>query len=172
MMKKFFVSLMAVATMIAATSCDDPQNEEVVDKTVSVSATLENGRAWAQGAEVVINNAKYTIVEGGSSTVTIDKVAKADIYCGAYDFGNGTIEGTTLTMEVPAIQGPSIKTIQPMIASNTEPNLVFKNLFGTLKVAVEGEGTITKMVLTSSDTMKTLKIGDEVKPQIMRAIYA
>lgn len=152
MMKKFFVSLMAVATMIAATSCEDPQNEEVIDKTVSVSATLENGRAWAHGAEVVINNAKYTIVEGGSSTVTIDKVAKADIYCGAYDFGNGTIESTTLTMEVPAIQGPAIKTIQPMIASNTEPNLVFKNLFGTLKVAVEGEGTITKMVLTSSDT--------------------
>lgn len=149
-MKKFLTSLVAIAALFMATSCNQPENEDL-EKSVSVSATLENGRTWTKDAEVIINNAKYTVPEGDVSTITIDKVTKADLYCGAYDFGNGSIEGTTLTMEVPAIQGPAIKAIQPMVASNTTPNLVFKNLLGTLSVKVDGEGTITKMVISSPD---------------------
>ena len=119
---------------------------------MTVIATLENGRQWVAGDEVVINNIKYTILEGGKSTTTIENVAAADYYYAAYDFGKGSIENTTLNVEVPAIQGPAIKMIQPMVASNGNTNLVFKNLLGTLRLAIEGNGTITRVVLSSLET--------------------
>ena len=155
-MKKSFFYFLTLATLFAAASCEESTTNDVVEpepkKVVSLLATLENGREWTQGAEVVINNTKYTVPEGEKSTVTFENVPEAEAYYAAYDFGNGTIEGTTLTVEIPAVQGPAISMIQPMVASNTASNLVFKNLLGTLRLAVEGEGTITRLVISSTDT--------------------
>ena len=150
-MKKIIYASLSALALLFAPACDTASTAVEEKAPVTILATLENGRQWNAGDEVVINNIKYTVVEGNKSTVAIENVAAADYYYAAYDFGKGTIENTTLNVEVPAIQGPAIKMIQPMVASNGNTNLVFKNLLGTLRLAVEGNGTITRVVLSSLD---------------------
>ena len=150
MRKIIYASISALALLLTL-SCDNSSTTVEEKAPVNVLATLENGREWKSGDEVVINNIKYTVVEGGKSTTTIENVTAADYYYAAYDFGKGNIENTYLNVEVPAIQGPAITMIQPMVASNGNTNLVFKNLLGTLRLAVEGSGTITRVVLSSLD---------------------
>ena len=149
-MKKIFYSLLALATLMAP-ACQNTQSTDEQKAPVTIKATLENGREWKAGDEVVINNIKYTIEEGGKSTVSIDNVKAADYYYAAYDFGSGSIEGTNLTIQLPATQSLTSTTIKPMVASNGNTNLVFKNLLGTLRLAVNGSGTITRVVLSSLD---------------------
>ena len=145
--------MVAMLSVIGVTSCEEAP--EVIDnpnESVTISATLENGRDWNAGDEVVINGATYQIAEGGKSTVLIDDVAKAEAYYGAYDFGTGSINGTTLTFELPALQGPAVAIVQPMVASNTATNLVFKDLLGTLRLNVAGEGAVKRAVISSHGT--------------------
>ena len=149
-MKKIFYSLLALATLMAP-ACENTQSTDEQKAPVTIKATLENGREWKAGDEVVINNIKYTIEEGGKSTVAIENVKAADYYYAAYDFGNGSIEGTNLTVQLPATQSLTSSVIKPMVASNGNTNLVFKNLLGTLRLAVNGSGTITRVVLSSLD---------------------
>ena len=140
------------ATLLVAVSCNETPAEVEQNATVAVSATLENGREWEQGAEVVINNSKYTVEVGGKSTITIENVTAADYYYAAYDFGSGTIDGTKLTVDIPALQGSAISMIQPMVASNGNTNLVFKNLLGRLRLSLLGSGKILRATLTSTDS--------------------
>ena len=144
-------AMLAVAGM---TSCEE--TPEVInpsnDGKVTISATLENGRDWNAGDEVIINGATYQITEGEKSTVLIADVTKADAYHAAYDFGTGSISGTVLTFELPALQGPAVEMVQPMVASNTTTNLVFKDLLGTLRLNVTGEGAVKRAVISSHGT--------------------
>ena len=150
-MRKIFYSLAMLMAIFAMSSCVNDEVNNGSDSTVSVVATLENGRHWSIGDEVVINGGKYTVNEGETSTAVISGVDVADKYCGAYDIGNGSIVGTTLNFEVAAIQGPALSMAEPMVASNTKPNLVFKSLLGTLSLSVSGRGTITRVVISSPD---------------------
>ena len=151
-MRKIFYSLAALMTIFTMSSCENDGVNNGGDSTVTVVATLENGRHWNIGDEVIINGGKYTVNEGETSTAVINDVDAADKYCAAYDIGNGSIVGSTLNFEVAAIQGPALSMAKPMVASNTKPNLVFKNLLGTLSLSVSGSGTITRVIVSSTDT--------------------
>ena len=153
-MRLFFnyLSALLAAIILLCPACEQTPNGGVDEKTtVTILATLENGREWKAGDEVSINNVKYVVETGGSSTVSIEDVAAADYYYAAYDFGNGTIEGTNLSLEIPALQSPAISMIQPMVASNGNNKLVFKNLLGTLRLALNGSGAVNRLVLSSLD---------------------
>ena len=146
--------MLAMLSIAGMTSCEE--TPEVIDPSngsrVTISATLENGRDWNAGDEVIINGATYQVAEGGKSTVFIADVTKAEAYHAAYDFGTGSINGTVLTFELPALQGPAVEMVQPMVASNTTTNLVFKDLLGTLRLNVEGEGAVKRAVISSHGT--------------------
>ena len=148
-MKRFFIPMIAMIAAVGTISCENVGGGTDVDQRVDVVAMLENGREWNTGDEVLINGGTYIISEGGKSTVTITDVPKAESYCGAYDFGSGSVEGSVLSFNLPAMQGAN--ATQPMVASNTTPNLVFKNVLGALNLNVKGEGTITRAVLTSTE---------------------
>ena len=147
----FYSTLLAVALLFCA-GCEGNTQGSDEKKSVTVLATLENGREWKAGDEVVINNIKYTVEVGGTSTVSIEDVVAADYYYAAYDFGNGTIDNTTLAVDLPATQSPSISMIRPMVASNGNTKLVFKNLLGTLRLSLSGSGVVNRVVLSSLDT--------------------
>ena len=147
----FYISLVTVMALLFV-ACENSGTGVDNGTTTTISATLENGREWKAGDEVVINNVKYIVEEGEKSTVAIKDVKIADNYYAAYDFGNGTIENTTLNVEVPTIQGPAISIAKPMVASNGNANLVFKNVLGSLQIALNGSGTITRLVLSAVDT--------------------
>ena len=151
-MKNFFyLTLLAVALLFSPACDTDPAGVDEKNETVTILATLENGREWNAGDEVVINGSKYTVEVGGKSTVSIENVVAADYYYAAYDFGRGSVDGTVLNVELPSIQGPSISTIKPMVASNGTTNLVFKNLLGTLRIKLEGSGSVSRVVISSLD---------------------
>ena len=133
-------------------SCENEPVNEPTGKSVTIYATLENSRQWSEGDEVVINGATFVATEGGVSTVKFDNVAEAENYYAAYDFGSGSIEGTTLSLELPAMQGANLSKMQPMVASANTTNLVFKNVMGELVLNIEGNGTIKKVVVSSTDT--------------------
>ena len=141
-----------IAAMYGVLSCEKEPVQEPTGKVVTIYATLENGRMWNAGDELVINGATFTASEGGSSTIKIENVAEAENYYAAYDFGSGSIEGTTLGLELPATQGANLSKMQPMVASANTPNLVFKNVMGELVLNIEGNGTIKKAVVSSTDT--------------------
>ena len=147
----FYISLVTVMALLFV-ACENSGTGVDNGTTTTISATLENGREWKAGDEVVINNVKYIVEEGEKSTVAIKDVKIADNYYAAYDFGNGTIDNTTLNVEVPTIQGPAISIAKPMVASNGNANLVFKNVLGSLQIALNGSGTITRLVLSAVDT--------------------
>ena len=147
----FYSTLLAVALLFCA-GCEGNTQGSDEKKSVTVLATLENGREWKAGDEVVINNIKYTVEVGGTSTVSIEDVVAADYYYAAYDFGNGTIDNTTLAVDLPATQSPSISMIRPMVASNGNTKLVFKNLLGILRLSLSGSGVVNRVVLSSLDT--------------------
>lgn len=147
----FYISLVTVMALLFV-ACENSGTGVDNGTTTTISATLENGREWKAGDEVVINNVKYIVEEGEKSTVAIKDVKIADNYYAAYDFGNGTIDNTTLNVEVPTIQGPAISIAKPMVASNGNANLVFKNVLGSLQIALSGSGTITRLVLSAVDT--------------------
>lgn len=141
-----------MATLFGVLSaCEEDTTKTPIDQKVTIYATLENGREWNQGDEIVINGSTFTVSEGGSSTVSIENVTAAEHYYAAYDFGSGTITGTTLTLMLPELQGEGVSLIKPMVASNAEPNLVFKNIMGDLVLDIEGQGTILRAVVSSLD---------------------
>lgn len=151
-MKNKVLLFAMIATIFGVLSCEKTPVEEPTGKSVTIYATLENGREWNAGDEIVINGATFTVSEGGSSTATIADVAEAENYYAAYDFGSGSIEGTTLSLELPAMQGANLSKMQPMVAMANTPNLVFKNVMGELVLNIEGNGTIKKAVVSSLDT--------------------
>ena len=151
-MKKFLYSSLLAVALLLCPGCNNGPEGSDEKATVTVLATLENGRQWRAGDEVVINNIKYTIEVDGTTTASIEGVEAADYYYAAYDFGNGAIDGTNLSLELPAVQSPSVSTIMPMVASNGNTKLVFKNLLGTLRLSLSGSGTVTRLVLSSFDT--------------------
>lgn len=151
-MKRFFYSSLLAVALLLCPGCNNGPEGSDEKTTVTVLATLENGRQWRAGDEVVINNIKYTIEVDGTTTASIEGVEAADYYYAAYDFGNGAIDGTNLSLELPAVQSPSVSTIMPMVASNGNTKLVFKNLLGTLRLSLSGSGTVTRLVLSSFDT--------------------
>ena len=144
--------MMAGALIGAFSSCTDVPNEDINgggDKTVTVYATLENQREWHSGDEVLINGSSYIVTEGETSTISIEGVTKADSYHAAYNFGNGSLDGTNLTLTTPHLQGEGVSVVEPMVASNKNPNLVFKHLLGGLTLNIEGEGKIVRAVISS-----------------------
>lgn len=151
-MKAFLYSSLLAVALLLCPGCNNGPEGSDEKTTVTVLATLENGRQWRAGDEVVINNIKYTIEVDGTTTASIEGVEAADYYYAAYDFGNGAIDGTNLSLELPAVQSPSVSTIMPMVASNGNTKLVFKNLLGTLRLSLSGSGTVTRLVLSSFDT--------------------
>lgn len=151
-MKRFLYSSLLAVALLLCPGCNNGTEGSDEKATVTVLATLENGRQWHAGDEVVINNIKYTIEVDGTTTASIEGVEAADYYYAAYDFGNGAIDGTNLSLELPAVQSPSVSTIMPMVASNGNTKLVFKNLLGTLRLSLSGSGTVTRLVLSSFDT--------------------
>lgn len=151
-MKRFLYSSLLAVALLLCPGCNNGPEGSDEKATVTVLATLENGRQWHAGDEVVINNIKYTIEVDGTTTASIEGVEAADYYYAAYDFGNGAIDGTNLSLELPAVQSPSVSTIMPMVASNGNTKLVFKNLLGTLRLSLSGSGTVTRLVLSSFDT--------------------
>ena len=148
----FFLFTVMAALVCALSSCEKEPVQEPTGKSVTIYATLENGRVWSTGDELVINGTTFTASEGGSSTIKIDNVAEAENYYAAYDFGSGSIEGTTLGLELPAMLGANLSTMQPMVASANTTNLVFKNVMGQLVLNIKGNGTIKKAVVSSLDT--------------------
>lgn len=151
-MKAFLYSSLLAVALLLCPGCNNGPEGSDEKTTVTVLATLENGRQWRAGDEVVINNIKYTIEVDGTTTASIEGVEAADYYYAAYDFGKGAIDGTNLSLELPAVQSPSVSTIMPMVASNGNTKLVFKNLLGTLRLSLSGSGTVTRLVLSSFDT--------------------
>lgn len=145
----FVAAIVAIGGMVV--SCEKTPVEEPTGKSVAVYATLENGREWTAGDELVINGVTYTASEGGSSTIKIDNVAESENYYAAFDFGSGSVDGTTLALELPVIQGASLYAMQPMVASANTPNLVFKNVMGELVLNIEGNGVIKKATVSSLD---------------------
>lgn len=145
----FVAAIVAIGGMVV--SCEKTPVEEPTGKSVAVYATLENGREWTAGDELVINGVTYTASEGGSSTIKIDNVAESENYYAAFDFGSGSVDGTTLALELPVIQGASLHAMQPMVASANTPNLVFKNVMGELVLNIEGNGVIKKATVSSLD---------------------
>ena len=143
---------MFIATLCMFSSCDKEPVEEITGKSVTIYATLENGREWSEGDEVVINGATFVATAANTSTITIENVAEAEHYYAAYDFGSGSIAGESLQLELPAIQGSNLKAMQPMVASSTSTNLVLKGVMGELELNIEGNATITRAVLSSFDT--------------------
>ena len=143
---------MVAALFGVLTSCEKEPTKTPADEKATIYATLENGREWHQGDEIVINGATYVAGEGETSTITIENVAVAESYYGAYDFGSGSINGTTLSLTLPEVQGTAITMTQPMVACSTTTNLVFKNLMGNLVLDVEGYGSIKRATVTSLDT--------------------
>lgn len=148
-MKKTGLVFYFMAGLALLFSSCDPEQAPVEDSKVTVLAALENDRVWNNGDEVVINGVKYTVEEGGQSVVNIEGVAKAESYHAAYDTGNGSVNGDMLTVELPALQSASIEMAYPMVASNGSPNLTFKNVLGTVRFSISGEGTVKKILLTS-----------------------
>lgn len=145
----FVAAITAIGSVVV--SCENPQVEEPTGKNVTIYATLENGRQWNAGDELVINGATFTASEGGSSTIKVDNVAEAENYYATYDFGSGSIEGTTLALELPAMQGTNLSKMQPMVASANTPNLVFKNVMGELVLNIEGKAPLRRLTVSSLD---------------------
>ena len=146
--------MMAGALVSTMSSCTDVPDDDVNNggsDTVTVYATLENQKEWKSGDEVIINGSSYIVTEGNTSTVAIDGVARAFRYNAAYNFGSGTLNGTNLTLTVPQSQGEGVSVNEPMVASNNNPNLVFKHLLGGLTLNIEGEGKIVRAVVSSVD---------------------
>ena len=146
--------MMAGALVSTMSSCTDVPDDDVNNggsDTVTVYATLENQKEWKSGDEVIINGSSYIVTEGNTSTVAIDGVARAFRYNAAYNFGSGTLNGTNLTLTVPQSQGEGVSVNEPMVASNNNPNLVFKHLLGGLTLNIEGEGKIVRAVVISVD---------------------
>lgn len=148
-MKKTGLVFYVMAGLVLLFSSCEPEQAPVDDSKVTVLAALENDRVWNTGDEVVINGVKYTVEEGGQSIVNIEGVAKADSYHAAYDTGNGSVNGDVLSLELPSIQSNAIQMSYPMVASNGTPNLLFKNVLGTVRFTLTGTGSIKKIVLTS-----------------------
>ena len=148
-MKKIGLLFYVLAGFALLFSSCEPEQTPVEDSSVTVMAALENDRVWNTGDEVVINGVKYIVEEGGQSVVNIEGVAKAESYHAAYDTGNGSINGDVLTLELPALQSSSIEMSYPMVASNGSPNLMFKNVLGTVRFAISGSGALKKILLTS-----------------------
>lgn len=147
-----FYPLLAAFAMMLLPACEKEGNNIDNGKSiVTISATLENGRHWKAGDEVIINGNKYAVEVGEKSTISIENVTAADYYYAAYDFGQGTIEGTKLSFTLPDNLNLTTKSIQPMVASNGNNSLVFKNLMGKLRLAMSGNKTITRIVLSSLD---------------------
>ena len=147
-----FYPLLAAFAMMLLPACEKEGNNIDNGKSiVTISATLENGRHWNAGDEVIINGNKYAVEVGEKSTISIENVTAADYYYAAYDFGQGTIEGTKLSFTLPDNLNLTTKSIQPMVASNGNNSLVFKNLMGKLRLAMSGNKTITRIVLSSLD---------------------
>lgn len=148
-MKKTGLVFYFMAGLALLFSSCDPEQAPVEDSKVTVLAALENDRVWNAGDEVVINGVKYIVEEGGLSVANIEGVAKAESYHAAYDTGNGSVNGDVLTVDLPALQSASIEMAYPMVASNGSPNLTFKNVLGTVRFSISGEGTVKKILLTS-----------------------
>ena len=148
-MKKTGLVFYFMAGLALLFSSCDPEQAPVEDSKVTVLAALENDRVWNAGDEVVINGVKYIVEEGGLSVANIEGVAKAESYHAAYDTGNGSVNGDVLTVDLPALQSASIEMAYPMVASNGSPNLTFKNVLGTVRFAISGEGAVKKIALTS-----------------------
>ena len=69
-MNKRFLTLGLLS--LALFSCAE-KNVDVPETAVSISATLENGREWNAGDEVLVNGATYAITDGeGTSLATIE----------------------------------------------------------------------------------------------------
>ena len=90
----FVAAIIAIGGMVV--SCEKTPVDEPTGKRVTIYATLENGRQWNTGDELVINGATFTASKGGSSTIKIENVAEAENYYAAYYFGSGSIVGATL----------------------------------------------------------------------------
>lgn len=161
MKQKFIASGLLALSIVASCTKDDVKQDG--EETVSISATLENGRIWNDGDEVLINGTSYSVTDGaGKSTATIKGVKSAETYCGAYDFGTGTISGDKLSFSVPALQTPGRSLISPLVACNKSTILTFKHVLGTLRINLTGQtAKITKVVLGTSDGLK-LSGGAEV----------
>lgn len=153
MNKKSFLG--GVLLSLSLFSCTEESVEVTVD-TVTISATLENGREWGSNDEVLINGTSYLISDGaGTSLATIEEVKKAEQYCAAYDFGSGVIDGDILKFTIPTNQTLGHTTAQPMVASNKNSMLSFKYLLGTLRLDFTGSAaTLSKLVLSASTTEK------------------
>jgi len=157
---KFHLYAIGLALSVLCPSCSDsdtdPAPVQPGDGKVSISATLENGRTWSAGDEVLINGAKYTIAEGaGTSTAIVGDVDRAERYCGAYDIGTGRVSADgKLSLALPAVQNPSTTPPQPMVASNRNTTLTFKYLLGRLRLNLTGEKTITRLTLSTTSGEK------------------
>lgn len=147
--KTVYLSFISLPLLVTAVSCEKNPEDKRTDETISVSAVLENGRVWNSGDEVVINGSKYYVDYGGESVVMIDNVSKEDAYYAAYDTGNGSINENVLSLELPSLQSPSVEMARPMVASNSRPELLFKNILGCLRLSLAGEGTVVKLSLSS-----------------------
>lgn len=125
------------------------------DESVSISATLEDGRLWKDGDAVFLNGASYTLSQGaGTSEALFENVVKADVYGGAYDIGNGTVDATGLTFTLPATQTASGLSFRPMVASGKTTELYFRYLLSSLRLEVKGSGTIKKITVSSNEGKK------------------
>lgn len=154
MKRKFFV--LGLFSLSLFSCKEDPIDVPGEVSTVSIVASLENGRVWEASDEVLINGAGYVISDGaGTSLATIDYVAKASAYCAAYDFGSGSVDGNMLRFTVPSAITAGHSICNPMVACNTGTLLSFKYLLGTLKLSFTGsDAVLTKLVLYSASDEK------------------
>lgn len=149
-MNKRFLTLGLLS--LALFSCTE-KNVDVPESSVSISATLENGREWNAGDEVLINGATYAITDGeGTSLATVEGVTAADRYCAAYDFGSGQVDGNTLRFTISSSRSAGHSLSRPMVASNKNAMLSFKYLLGTLRLTFTGtSANLSKIILSTTD---------------------
>ena len=168
-MKKSLILLPLAAVLLSLTGCKkDNEKSGPSGETVTLSATLGGGEKteidgvkmkWSEGDAVAINDKPYTAKLSNEDKTATFEVDRADDgkYCAyypasLYDEGNNKYVLPS-TQYYNVENGNILSDISPMYAETDTKELHFYHICALMKLQVTGEGTVKKIVVTSTDNL-------------------
>ena len=165
-MKKTLILLPMAAVLLSLTGCKkDNEKSGPSGETVTLTATLGGSEKteidglnmkWSATDAVIINEVPYTakFPLGDYTRATFEDVAAADEYEAYYPTSLYTGGKYVLpaTQTYNAENGNVLSGINPMYAVTTTKSLQFHNICALVKLQVKGEGTVNKIVVSSTTT--------------------
>lgn len=149
LMKRTF--LIAALVLPFFLSCEKEPAPDISTNGVTLKVSLENGRNWNEGDQILVNGTSYSISEDfGTPNSTVTNVTKASDYYAVYDYGNGKVTDNLLAVELPKSIIFGENRTMPMVAHSNSENLLFKHTLGFLKLKVTGSATLSKISIQSN----------------------